>query len=100
VICLTRKILSCRGLFLALEVGACATYQPGALDPKAYLARARRHARHALASTICACRAPHNVVHVDLALGVIQIEENAVVAPRADGTRLAGPAVVVSGSEG
>ena len=40
----------------------------------------RRPARHPLASTICACRAPHNVVHADLALGVVQIEENGIVA--------------------
>jgi hypothetical protein len=44
VICLSCNIMSRRGLFLALVLGGCATYQPGALDPEAYLARPERDA--------------------------------------------------------
>jgi hypothetical protein len=57
VICLSCNILSRRGLFLALVLGACATYQPGAVDPAAYLARAQSETQDEVTVTTAALSA-------------------------------------------
>jgi hypothetical protein len=57
VICLPCDILSRRGLFLALVLGACATYQPGALDPEAYRARAQSETQDEVTVTTAALSA-------------------------------------------
>jgi LssY C-terminus len=57
VICLSCDILSRRGLFLALVLGACATYQPSALDPAAYLARAQSETQDEVTVTTAALSA-------------------------------------------
>jgi hypothetical protein len=57
VICLSCNLLSRRGLFLALVLGGCATYQPGALDPEAYLARAQSETQDEVTVTTAALSA-------------------------------------------
>ena len=57
MICLACNVLSRRGLFLALVLGGCATYQPGALDPGTYLARAQSETQDEVTVTTAALSA-------------------------------------------
>jgi LssY C-terminus len=58
VICLTCNVLSRRaGVLLALVLGACAAYQPGALDPNDYLARAQSETQDQVTVTTAALSA-------------------------------------------
>jgi LssY C-terminus len=75
VICLPCNILSRRTwLFLALVLGACATYQPGILEPGAYLARAQSESQDQVTVTTAALSAAESATlfGVDLADDDIQ----------------------------